>query len=442
VAQTALYIGFGIDAERASEADTLRRTAERADSLARNLQWQATDLRKRLKDLQAALAPGDEPDEDLAGRHRNLLDDQEEVATRVRGFEDQLQDTNLRIANYRAELAAATTDYESAFHLLLIGGNPVRSNPIVSLAVDQSSCSICGAEGCAVSSAVLAHLEAGRCPFCDSELSAHRPSNDEALAEVAALEAKISEYQKAMADEEAAARRIGESIVTARSEGEHLAAEIASFEAANDSLLLEAHGGALEAIGTFQSQIAELMTRKRQQLDRRNAARTELRTLQDELAEAYADAEASFVPRFTQLAHEFLGLDLEIRLQTQSPGVALLLTVQGTTRRVQDSLSESQRFFVDIALRMALSQQMTGGSNPACFYVDTPEGSLDIAYESRAGSMFGQFIASGYQIVMTANINTSQLLIRLASACGPDRMKLMRMTEWTSLRVHHRITRE
>ena len=284
-----------------------------------------------------------------------------------------------------------------------------------------------------MSLAVQAHLSDGRCPLCNSELGAERTSSTEALAEVAALEAKIAEHQQALAEDEAASQRLAASIVATRSDGERLAVEVASFEAANDSLLLEAHGTAPDAIGRFQTQIAELMSRKRQQLDRRNSARSDLRALQDDLAEAYTDAETRFVPRFTELAREFLGLDLEIRLQTQSVGVGLLLSVQGTTRRVQDSLSESQRFFVDIALRMALAQQMTVAGNPACLYVDTPEGSLDIAYESRAGSMFGQFVSSGYQVVMTANINTSQLLKRLASSCGPERMKLMRMTEWTSL---------
>ena len=66
-------------------------------------------------------------------------------------------------------------------------------------------------------------------------------------------------------------------------------------------------------------------------------------------------------------------------------------------------------------------------------YIDTPEGSLDIAYEARAGDMFGTFAHDGYGLVMTANINTSKLLERLASSCGPSLMHLERMTEWTVL---------
>jgi hypothetical protein len=76
---------------------------------------------------------------------------------------------------------------------------------------------------------------------------------------------------------------------------------------------------------------------------------------------------------------------------------------------------------------------MSSTQHPACMYIDTPEGSLDIAYETRAGSMFGDFVKSGNQLIMTANINTSELLHRLASICGQERMQLLRMTEWTYL---------
>ena len=66
-------------------------------------------------------------------------------------------------------------------------------------------------------------------------------------------------------------------------------------------------------------------------------------------------------------------------------------------------------------------------------YIDTPEGSLDIAYESRAGKMFADFVKTNHHLVMTANINASQLLIALAKECGENNMSLKRMLEWTDL---------
>jgi hypothetical protein len=82
---------------------------------------------------------------------------------------------------------------------------------------------------------------------------------------------------------------------------------------------------------------------------------------------------------------------------------------------------------------MSLAQYMTPDNAPAVIYVDTPEGALDIAYEARAGEMFSKFAIAGNQLVMTANVNTSQLLRRLARRCRSEYMKLVRMTEWTTL---------
>ena len=47
--------------------------------------------------------------------------------------------------------------------------------------------------------------------------------------------------------------------------------------------------------------------------------------------------------------------------------------------------------------------------------------------------MFARFVENGYQLMMTANINTSRLLRELAKRCGTDGMYLERMTEWTTL---------
>jgi hypothetical protein len=107
--------------------------------------------------------------------------------------------------------------------------------------------------------------------------------------------------------------------------------------------------------------------------------------------------------------------------------------MEGTRRQSTTELSESQRFFLEIALKMALAQHMSNDGSPAGLLIDTPEGSLDIAYEARAGDMFADYAQAGFNLLMTANINSSQLLKRLADRCGSALMELVRMTEWTSL---------
>ena len=83
---------------------------------------------------------------------------------------------------------------------------------------------------------------------------------------------------------------------------------------------------------------------------------------------------------------------------------------------------------------MALVVYLSKTGNEALLLIDTPEGSLDIAYESRVGTMFANFITEYKQnIIMTANINASQLLISLASKCREENMKFRRMLDWTDL---------
>jgi hypothetical protein len=82
---------------------------------------------------------------------------------------------------------------------------------------------------------------------------------------------------------------------------------------------------------------------------------------------------------------------------------------------------------------MALTQHMSDPSSPGGMFIDTPEGSLDIAYEKRAGEMLAKFSAAGHQIIMTANLNSSQMLLALAKNCGSKGMQLCRMTDWAEL---------
>lgn len=78
-------------------------------------------------------------------------------------------------------------------------------------------------------------------------------------------------------------------------------------------------------------------------------------------------------------------------------------------------LSESQRFFIDIALRMAIVTFVCSKTTASTsMLIDTPEGSLDIAYETNAGSMFYEYIAANQKMIITANLNSSGLIQTLA----------------------------
>ncbi len=184
-------------------------------------------------------------------------------------------------------------------------------------------------------------------------------------------------------------------------------------------------------------EILDLQKKSEEQYRLRDVKQSELIELYDALRQKYTEAQVEFVPLFRELAKLFIGMDMDIRMEystaLDSTGLQLIIEMQGIARRQTHQLSESQKFFLDIALRMALAQYMAAPEARACLFIDTPEGSLDIAYESRAGEMFARFAENGHDILMTANINSSQLLKKMALRCGKSKMVLYRMTSWSQL---------
>lgn len=188
------------------------------------------------------------------------------------------------------------------------------------------------------------------------------------------------------------------------------------------------------SLSLYAEQLAAVDREKDTAYSHREQLKEQLVDLQKQLEQHYLQAEQDFVPRFADLAHRFIGMPLNVQLDARpSSDVKLVIEVRGTPRRQQQQLSESQRFFLDIALRMALTQHMSDPVSQGGMFIDTPEGSLDIAYEKRAGDMLAMFAERGHPILMTANLNSSQLLLALAHRCGRTKMRLCRMTDWSEL---------
>jgi ABC-type cobalamin transport system ATPase subunit len=82
---------------------------------------------------------------------------------------------------------------------------------------------------------------------------------------------------------------------------------------------------------------------------------------------------------------------------------------------------------------MAIVDYISDGQNEGTMLIDTPEGSLDIAYEVNAGEMFAEFVSRGHQIVITANLNSSGLVRTLAQQTGKNMFDLINMLNWANL---------
>ncbi len=436
VAEQALYIAFGIDTGRAAQADKWRRQAERNDSQARNNQYQATAARQQLEDVRRRSQEAPVVDESLVLEHQRLIEARDEAASRVASLRAEVSDALLEFESATSERSASLRQYDDAFSDRLAGTTSVGDHPIIRAAIETHRCPICSTDEPAVAERLKDRIAAHECPLCGSVLSVSEPD----AGSMDALRGLDAALRDATARVEAASKtraRLDAEISEAQAAMDQLSDEVEALEAQNETLRPGAvagiDGSVDRLVRQYQQEIGNALKRKDAFRARQHEAVANLRSVQQELRAAYAEAELEFVPRFAGLARSFLGLDLEVGLGPREGSIGLVLTIEQSRRRDVDQLSESQRYFIEIALRMALVQHMIAAGEQATLYIDTPEGSLDIAYESRAGDMFGSFVAEGNRIVMTANINTSQLLQELARRCGRARMQLLRMTDWTSL---------
>ncbi len=98
----------------------------------------------------------------------------------------------------------------------------------------------------------------------------------------------------------------------------------------------------------------------------------EHKNLQNKVTRGYKETESVFVPLFKKFSESFIGLDLNIYSKTKGKNLVLYFEMKKTARTASHQLSESQRFFLDIALRMALATYLSKGKNGATLLIDTP----------------------------------------------------------------------
>ncbi|MEU4465664.1 hypothetical protein AB0G20_18425 [Streptomyces sp. NPDC024017] len=434
----ALYLVFGVDPTKVAHAAEWARMAERLESQARNAQYQATTARDNRNEVLKRTAPDTLPNMELLDQHEKLVAQQLKAQQLLESKTAEVEDSRLRVSVLAAEASSLRRDYNKSFESRFITQNHPEQNPLIAQLLDNCECSVCGQTGEEVTAAAKAALEANSCPLCRLQIPAPVDQSDEAFAQLEELDRKLAAAKGQLTEAQASFERLNNELSSARAQLVEVTDALRAFEQENaEELKHEKLPSDTDAITKILQQYDDERreaTRRRDDFRaRKEEFRRKLAPIQKELAHKYHAAELDFVPTFQRLAYQFLGLDLEVQMLERVRGPELVLTINGTRRRETTQLSESQQYFVDIALRMALVQYLVGDEGVGGMFIDTPEGSLDIAYEKRAGQMFGQFVTQGNRLVMTANINSSQLVLRLAEECGSDRMHVERMTSWTTL---------
>lgn len=113
---------------------------------------------------------------------------------------------------------------------------------------------------------------------------------------------------------------------------------------------------------------------------------------------------------FSSYAEQFLGVECKLTYTKldDDPSERFYPVIDGITRKNEEELSESQRFFIDHSFRMAILTFFY--QTPTFYIVETPDSSLDISYEHNAAKVFLQFLEKPNSIIITSNLNNSTFL--------------------------------
>lgn len=440
----ALDIAFGSGSYSVQEADKLRKSLSAADSRGRNSRFAAKQVEDRIKQLRDVIEQSLSEDDDvfkseeqLQAKHESLLSDVNEAQERVEDKERLLRDADAAWANTSAQLSELQLAYRQRFSERVKSISHVDFHPVIKSSIADDICAICSTSH--ISDKIRAHLAECQCPLCGSAIE-RRTGDENAMLELQSIDKTISKIRSKLS-EIINNRELFESQLSSSR------MQLEAAESAFDQFLeghpdAKAHSFAEGGVEALKAKIAEFEGERdafdkesKDHYKKRDKIKKELREYEQKLKVQYDDRADQFIKRFRELAEAFIGLSVDVELKPHGgvsrSGYSLSLKLQEQLRVKQSTVSESQGFFLDIALRMALSEFMAERS--ATIFVDTPEGSLDIAYEAKAGLMFSKFAEAGNKIVMTANLRSSHLVLRLAELQTEQEMQIERLTEWTEL---------
>jgi len=442
VLEQALHLAFGVDSATAKKADSLRREVERAASLGRNSGWQASEIRKKISELRKKAGDtketSEESKEEIFEKYEKLNDQYSSAGQKVERLEAQIKDENLKLYELNSKLSNLRVEYDAEFNKRLQEQFHIKHHPLIVSSIEEEKCVLCGSSGKMVVKQIKDRINMKKCPLCESPVEEGK-INNKIVEKLQQIDQNLMKAKMELEEVMKIMNRLNSELKIAREKYNGIENEVDKFESQNREILSELKKSTGETsdldkiLNGYRLQMEEFLKRKDMYYEKRNQKKKELQEIQKNLEKRYFDAETEFVPIFKELALMFLGIDLDIRLELSSSGLNLVIELRNTMRRQQHQLSESQRFFIDIALRMALAQYISHPVSKATLFIDTPEGSLDVAYESRAGHMFALFVNKGFDLIMTANINSSRMIRSLAEQCGKKKMSICRMTEWTEL---------
>lgn len=167
------------------------------------------------------------------------------------------------------------------------------------------------------------------------------------------------------------------------------------------------HGGEIQP---FLEEMERLQREKDENQQRSIAESAKAREISNRMVAEVTENVLQFSRIFSSYAEQFLGVECKLTYTKLEDDTTerFYPVIAGVTRKNEEELSESQRFFIDHSFRMTILTFFY--QRPTFYIVETPDSSLDISYEHNAAKVFLQFLEKPNSIIITSNLNNSTFL--------------------------------
>lgn len=364
-----------------------------------------------------------------------------ELASTRDSLRQQIENRRQEIHERRSAVAAQLNAFYESFFPSLDG--PARY--LLAHFEADTGCLVCGNTSRAASERVGAKVYMNICPVCESPIDVgHGPTHDphagEAVEEerllIAAAEKDLAamltplqsaddEYSlvaaefvgvsSALGALEQQLKALGESVPHAMERRDELSRHLLTFEAALNQLEVERR--------ELAAQFSELA----------NAINQEVRAVSAQVEQTFAKYISGFLAEQCEIKYTPRVRSLGQRSGTEQfpfphfvPALTSGVHRSGTTvREAGQSVSESQKEFIDLAFRMALLE-LAAPAAPSMLVLETPEASLDSVFVPRAADLLRRFAAGmdgsrGTRLIASSNVNREQMIPALFGAYPDQR---------------------
>lgn len=440
-----LGILFGEQVANRREYVTVFNELLSKDSEYRNMHAVVTKRRRDLA-VQAATIEGGQLDQlvkQLESRSEEVVavnTQKNELGKERDSLREQIENRRQDIHEQRAQIALDLNNFYQSFFPQV--GDAGRY--LLSYFESNLGCLVCGTRSKEASDRVKAKLTMNTCPVCDSLIekdtgaAAHDPHAGEAIDErrrtIKELERQLQSMEEPLRQTEAAYAKAAAELVAATRDVASLDQQLQALGASMPGALAKREG-MQNHLAAFESALNQLDVELREKGE-------EFRTLAAAIDQEVRTVSSRIEASFARFISGFLAEECHISYTARQakvgqrgaggnfpfphfiPALTSGVNRQSTSPREQSqSVSESQKEFIDLAFRMALLE-VAAPDSPAMIVLETPEASLDSVFVPRAADLLRRFAtrsggAAATRLIASSNVNREHMIPALFGA-HPD----------------------